>query len=290
VSRRSFMNDHQPPEQRAFPDALLPRQKEYLMSEITRDRRTSSRRSRSLVLRVGAVGALAVIVLAVLSLSGVFGSNGPLTIDKALAAVTIADGEVLHIKITGVETDGSTFVQENWSYSEEPWKYRGMTESGGGRLQEVAMDGSGLHQVYDARTNSILEMQDETVAGLAEPKVAGESYEKMIRDLLTSGLAQEDGQEQVGGRDAVRIVERRPAQEGEGTENVYLVDAETGRPLEWRIMNEGENRTLHFDIYEKLPGTPENLGLLDLKVAYPGATVYTDPAAFEQALSKAPAE
>ncbi len=284
------MNDHQPPEQRAFPAALLRQQKEYLMSEITRDRRTRSRRSRSLVLRIGTVGALAVIALAVVSLSGVFGSNGPMTVDKALAAVTTAKGEVLHIRITGVDSDGSTFVQENWSYSDETWKYRGVTETSSGGLQEVAIDASGLHQVYDARTNSIFEMHDETIADLAEPKVAGESYEEMIRELLTSGLAQEDGQEQVDGRDAVRIVEKRPGEDGEGSENVYVVDAETGEPIEWRIMNEGENRTLHFDIYEKLPGTSENLGMLNLRVAHPSATVYTDPAAFEQALTKTPAE
>ncbi len=289
------MHDHQPPEQRAFPAALLHQQKEYLMSEITRDRQTRSRRSRSLALRIGTVGALAVIALAVVGLSGVFGGDGPMTIgpmtiDKALAAVTPAQGEVLHIRITGVDSDASTFVQENWSYSDEPWKYRGMTETSSGGLQEVAIEASGLHQVYDAPTNSILEMQDKTLANLTEPKVPGESYEEMIRELLTSGLAQEDGQEQVNGRDAVRIVEKRPAEDGERSENVYLVDAETGQPIEWRIMNEGENRTLRFDIYEKLPGTPENLGFLDLRVAYPSATVYTDPAAFEQALATAPAE
>jgi len=285
------MNGHQPPEQRAFPAALLRQQKEYLMSEIATDRQTSSRRPRPLVLRVGIVGALAVIALAVVSLNGVFGNNGgPMTIDKALAAVTVAKGEILHIRITGVDSDGNTFVQENWSYGDEPWKYRGMTDSTGGGLQEVALDASGLHQVYDALTNSILEMQDETVANLTEPKVAGESYEEMIRELLTSGLAQEDGQEQVGGRDALRIVERRPVGDGAKSENVYLVDAETGEPIEWRIMNEAENRTLRFDVYEKLPGTPENLSLLDLRVAHPSATVYTDPAAFEQALTKAPSK
>lgn len=284
------MNDHQPPEQRAFPDALLHQQQEYLMSEIARDRQTRSRRSRSLVLRIGTVGALAVIALAVLSLSGVLGNNGPMTIDKALAAVTTAKGEVLHVRITGVESDGSTFMQENWSYSDTPWKYRGMTETSRGGLQEVAIDASGLHQVYDARTNSILEMQDETIASLTEPKVPGESYEEMIRELLTSGLAQEDGGEQVDGRDAVRIVEKRPAEDGERSKNVYLVDAETGQPIEWRIMNEGENRTLRFNTYEKLPGTPDNLSLLDSRVAYPSATVYTDAAAFEQALTETPAE
>lgn len=130
-------------------------------------------------------------------------------------------------------------MQENWSYGGVAWKYRGMTDSIGSELREVALDASGLHQVYDAPTNSILEIQDETVANLTELKVADKSYKKMIR--------------------------------------------------EW-IMNEGENRTLRFDIYEKLPGTPGNLGLLNLRVAYPSATVYPDPAASKQALTKAQAE
>ncbi|MBN1632386.1 MAG: hypothetical protein JW990_21725 [Thermoleophilia bacterium] len=288
------MNDRQPPRQRAFPDTLLRQQKEFLVSEVRRERQTRPRRSRSLVRRVGTVGALAVVALAAVSLSGVFGNNGPMTIDKALAAVTVADGEVLHVRITGVESDGSTFVQENWSWTEpdagSAWKYRGFAEIGGQRAREVALDASGLHQVYDAATNSLLEMQDETVAGLTEPKVAGESYEQMIRELLASGMAEEDGNEQVGGRDAVRIVEKRPAAEGERSENTFLVDAVTGEPIEWRIMNEGENRILHFDIYEKLPGTLDNLSLLDLRAAYPDAAVYADPAAFEAALAKVPAE
>ena len=112
------------------------------MSEIARNGRTRSRRSRALVLRIGTVGALAVIVLAALSLGGAFGGEsgpGPLTIDKALAAVTAAQGEIVHIKITGVDSDKSTFVQENWSCSDEPWRYRGMTETSTGGRQEVAM-------------------------------------------------------------------------------------------------------------------------------------------------------
>jgi hypothetical protein len=44
-------------------------------------------------------------------------------------------------------------------------------------------------------------------------------------------LAQEDGHEQVDDRDAVRIVEKRTVEAGEGSENAYLVDAETGRPI-----------------------------------------------------------
>lgn len=58
-------------------------------------------------------------------------------------------------------------------------------------------------------------------ANLAEPKVPGESYEKMIRELLTSRLAQEDGQEQVDGRNALRIVENRPAQDGDRSASIW---------------------------------------------------------------------
>lgn len=303
------MNDHLPPRRRAFPDSLLQQQKEYLVSEIarnietgdgrTRERTTRPSRSRSLALRLGAVGALAVIALAAVGLSGVFGGgdgSGPLTIDKALAAVTVADGEVLHVKITGVETDGSAFAQELWSYTESAtgavWKYRGMTETSGHGLQEVAIDGAGLHQIYDAKTNSILEMRHEADADVFKQKIAGsaDAYQEDIRRLLSSGQAQEDGREQIDGRDAIRIVETRPAPEGELSENVFLVDAETGEPIEWRIGNEGENRVLHFDIYEKLPGTPESLRLFDLKMIYPDAAIYTDPAAFEQAVAETQSE
>jgi hypothetical protein len=64
------------------------------------------------------------------------------------------------------------------------------------------------------------------------------------------------------------------------------VDVKTGFPIEMRIVDPPEGRTQHWDLFEKLPGTPENLALLDLKVAHPGATVNTDPAAYDQFTNK----
>ncbi len=37
----------------------------------------------------------------------------------------------------------------------------------------------------------------------------------------------------------------------------------------------GDGETIHFDLYETLPATPENLALMDMKAAHPTATVYT---------------
>jgi hypothetical protein len=60
------------------------------------------------------------------------------------------------------------------------------------------------------------------------------------------------------------------------------VDPETGAPIEWCKTEFSETEVTHFDLYEKLPGTPENLALLNLKTAYPEATVSTDIEAMGQ--------
>jgi hypothetical protein len=301
---------YQPPEQREFPDALLREQKEHLMSEITKvttDKQTRSRRSRSLVLRVGIAGALAVVALIVVSITQI-GDKGPLAplaveeaqaVELALDAITPVEGEVLHIKTSadlmaeyylpgdsgpsGNSTDGTPRVEEIWSRSDSPWGWRWAMGGAGLELQEWAAYSTGRRLFYDSKTNSMLEVQDETLLS-GEPRIPGEGYLTMIRRLLASGRAVEDGHEQIDGRDALRIVEKPAPEEGVHSENVYLVDAETSEPIEIRTADS----TVHFVIYEKLPGTPENLALVDLKAAYPDATVYTDWKAYDLVVGPGP--
>jgi hypothetical protein len=297
------MNDFQPPERRAFPAALLRRQREYLISEITRNEQTRSRRahrSRSLVLRFAT--ALAAVVVTVLCIS-IFGNSGPLqplTMAQALEVITPVDGEVLHVKTStdlmaeyylpgdsspsGNSTDGTPLVAETWSRSDSPWAYREAVRGAGLEFAERAYYSTGLCLFYDGKTSSMLEVQDDTLfSGKRNP--ANEGYLTMIRELLASGRALEDGYEQIDGRDALRIVQRADSKEGRG-EVVYLVDAKTGVPMEVRDMNQGY--TAHYEVYEKLPGTPENLKLLDLKAAYPDATVYTDWRAYDRVVGPGP--
>jgi hypothetical protein len=194
-----------------------------------------------------------------------------LVLQKTVALMTVAEGEVLHVKATFVDhKDGSTVTREIWSTSGTNWKYRSIVQMNG-RSTEISYDSTGLIREYDPETNSISERHDEAAKRKVPP--ANGEYQEGVQRLLDSGQAVEDGREQVDGRDAIRILEERPAPEGERSENAYLVDAQTGAPIEWRIGNEGENRIIHFEVYEKLPGTPENLELLDLTTAHSDAAV-----------------
>jgi hypothetical protein len=300
------MNDYQPPEERAFPASLLRKQKEYLMSEINKNEKTHSHRpqsrSQSLVLRFST--ALAAVVLTVVCIS-IFGNSGPLqplTMAQALEVITPVDGEVLHIKTStdfmaeyyvpgesgpsGNSTDGTPRVAETWSRSDSTWAYREAVQGAGIKLQERAYYSTGLCLFYDGTTSSVLEVHDDTLFS-GERNPANEGYLAMIRELLASGGAVEDGHEQIDGRDALRIVQKAAAEAGGMRgEIVYLVDAKTGVPIEVRNMNEGY--TAHYDVYEKLPGTPENLKLLDLKAAHPNATVYTDWKAYDKVVGPGP--
>jgi hypothetical protein len=278
------MNDCQPPRERAFPAALLCKQKEYLISEITRDIRTRPHRSRSLVLRFAlALVAVTAIVVGV-SVIGDGGLLQPLTMAQALEAITPAEGEVLHIKTSedsmaeypingglgGNSTDGTPRVEEIWARCDSQWKWRWAWSGGGVEAAEMGGDHTGLHMVYDSKSNTILEGRQDPPPN----KISGDNYLGRVRELLASGRVEMDGHEVVNGRDAVRIVEKRDPEKGIYNENVYLMDAKTGIPLEYRMMNEG--LTIHYEVYEMLPGTPENLRMLDMKTAHPDATVYTE--------------
>jgi hypothetical protein len=88
-----------------------------------------------------------------------------------------------------------------------------------------------------------------------------------------------DGREVVDGREAVRIATR-------DGRIVYLVDATTYIPIEWRTTGDGGSSSLRFNAYETLPATPENLALLDVRVQHPDATVDTDPEHFRDAQAR----
>jgi hypothetical protein len=190
-----------------------------------------------------------------------------LVLQKTLAATTAAEGQVLHVEISGVETDGSTFTREMWSTSGTEWRYRGIVEVNGHAQSEVAYNSTGLIQEYDAKADTIAERHDEAIKSKVPSADGG--YREEVQRLIDSGEAAEDGHVQIDGRDALRVVEKMD----DGSKNVFLIDAETYAPMEWQIGEFGEHRVLHFDTYEKLPGSPENLRLLDLQAAYPDAAV-----------------
>jgi hypothetical protein len=88
----------------------------------------------------------------------------------------------------------------------------------------------------------------------------------VMRSLLASGEAREDGRVTVDRRDAVRIV-------APGWKTTLVVDAETFEPIEWSgVYDDGTRETNRFQTYERLSATEANLALLSLTAQHPGAT------------------
>ena len=105
-----------------------------------------------------------------------------------------------------------------------------------------------------------------------------EPFRQEILRLLRSG-AVVDGQVEVEGREALRIVSR----DGRTT---YLADAETYAPIELRTRGDGGEVTLSFRAYEELPRSAANEALLSLTAQYPTARVNNDPADYRAAESR----
>jgi hypothetical protein len=103
-----------------------------------------------------------------------------------------------------------------------------------------------------------------------------EPFRTEILALLNSGRAQETGHVEVDGRDAIRI-------ESPDGKQVYLVDAETYAPIEWKTMGNGGSVTLRFPVYEALPANADSMEVFDLEAQHPGAQVEHGAAAYQAA-------
>jgi hypothetical protein len=95
-----------------------------------------------------------------------------------------------------------------------------------------------------------------------------------MRSLLASSRAHEAERLAVDGRAAIRIVA-----DEDGT--WLVVDAQTFRPIEWRSTVEGtggayDTAITRIEVYEWLPPTEANIGLLRSEVQHPGARVVAD--------------
>jgi hypothetical protein len=326
-------------------------------------RRAGTRRPR-LLWRVGIAAAVVAVLAGVLAVVNPFESNGLTLVQQAAAALTPADGQILHVKMLGEQTnpDGSvvTWSDESWQATRSPYDRRQIETSPQGTVAETAMIG-GLQQLYDAATDTIyVESPEKTVASAPPvPRVSGvPSFDKVTRigvkpgstdatitvtitgtvdgavrtvhktigarkaktllaalvtrnpdivaggsseeassdagsagaqadadpfrdkilSLLQSGQAREDGRLTVDGREAIRFV-----RSNSGSTEVYIVDAATYTPIEFRTTGDGGGTVLRFVVYEKLSDSSATRGLLDLKAQHPDARIDTDPAAYEKA-------
>ncbi len=233
--------------------------------------------------RVAMVGFATLALVAGVSLAGAF-ANGAFVARAAAAQAAAAlenvpANAIMHTHTIGRQDNGDgttvSWEDESWRQTSAPFAGRMVEHGPDGPVAESAVDRQGHGLLYDAATNTIYQGPSTDAAQIAS---ADEGFRSQALDMLNSGQAVEDGHETVLGRDAIRIVSK------DGHE-VYLVDAATYDPLEWRTTGTG-GVTLTFGAYEVLPASAANLALLDLAEQHPGAATDTDPAHYQDALGR----
>ncbi len=273
-----LMDPHQLPEQRDLPDRRLHARREHLLSETSRRAERRSLFRRPLVRGTAVAVGLAVVVLGVLSLVNVFGSNGPSIVGKAQAALEVPANLVLHFKTAGTQDNGDgtsvSWADETWQLGSSQQSWRRIETSSDVAPAETAHTGQGYSQVYDPATNTIYQAS-ESVSQTDSP----DTFKAEAMNLLNSGSAKVDGHVAVDGRDAMRIV----SADGSLT---YIVDAKTGEPIEWQTKGAGGGVTMRLT-FEKLPALSDNLKLVDLVSQHPGAALDSDPQHYRDAVARA---
>ena len=266
-------------------------------------RRQRSRRRRRVAVRGGvAVAAAAAVALGAL---GALPRTGPSAVERAAAALRVADGTILHTLLVGSLVPGpgqeaTTVRIEAWQASSPPYDQLQIIRSGNRRLEVATVDGT--VQLYDPQTNIVytnpLQPKDadpsekagttreKPPAAMARSDVKagtvvsdGDRYRLKILGLLESGKVHEAGRVTVEGRAAIQLV----SDDGAVT---VLVDSDTYEPIEWRVSEDGRTAVTSFPTYEHLPATEETAMLLSLTGRHPDATIDDDPSHYQAAFER----
>jgi hypothetical protein len=285
-----------PPELPPELDSFGPR----LERAVTRDMGRRARRRR-LVTGATVAAVAAIAVFAGIAAFGIPGAHGPSgvdsasAVDKAAAALASPDGVIVHLHIVGTQApaqpaataSGTTaagdikdpkavrWEDESWQLTSEPFTRR-QVENGPGAPTAESGVVDGRSALYEAATDTVYTGGEPWDGSYGEGEA--DSFRQKALAGLASGDAHVAGHETVDGRDALKIVV--------SPEEVYLVDAQTYDPIEWRTRGTSETGTLRFVAYEKLPVTPDNRKLLDLRAQHPDATVDADPVHYQEAMGR----
>jgi hypothetical protein len=209
---------------------------------------------------VSAVSAAAAVAL--LALAGSTGSGGPAAADAAiihhaLRAVTPPAGEILHTKVVGTQ-NGVTFTAEVWRQTAPPYAGRAIKD------QVEFSDNGTTSFEYDPASNTIYERPDSS------PRPAPNDPVAQVRQELASGQAQVDGTVVIDGTSLYKIDLPRGFVGYFDTSNYAprYVDApqRDGTVVRFRV-----------EVYEYLPMTSANQGLLSVTAEHPGARIDTNP-------------
>jgi hypothetical protein len=152
------------------------------------------------------------------------------------------------------------------------WRQVSFDESGrSGR--EIGSVG-GRPQVYNPITNTLHTTPADVIVPSRGPVGDAQRLLDAMRDALAAGEAREAGEVTIAGRRAMRIVTN------DGN-NVLIVDAESGKPIEWQSGVEGtggvyDTATTRIEKYEWLPANESTRALVSVVAQHPGVPVLED--------------
>lgn len=255
-----------------LPDSLVRFQSEL---EAAIGREQARRRRRAPVLRV-AVAAAAAAALAAGAFTTLPGDPGGQLVEpasaaeRAAAALTAPPGSIVHVATVVEQSspDGSRtgWTVESWQSTAPPYGVREIvTGADGEAIESATVDG--VHQVYDARSNTV---RVGAEARTPAPATA-QPFRDQVLDLLRTGKLTQSGRATVGGRQTISF-----AWNDGHTRYEYTVEAGTYEPVRWRFApaDASSETTLSFETYEILR-TDE--ATLDLTRLHPGARVEGRP-------------
>jgi hypothetical protein len=239
---------------------------------------TSRRRGTVLAVIVAAVVAIALTVTTPWS-------GGPGIVELARAALTLPPGSVLHI-----EWEDTSPIDNNTTeaWIESRGRFHGfVTDTSTGQRVEVGGTRDlGQSVSYDPATNAI-------GAFLAGPLRAVSDDVAVLRKHLAEGTATAAGDTKIGGRAVKRIRLQLGGADCKPTVHYLFVDPRTYEPVEYRLIVFAARRSSpapnaaasyrrvplvrRFLTYDRLPATPANLRLTDIRAAHPTAKVYPPP-------------
>lgn len=245
-----------------------------LTAAATRDVKRSARRRRTLW-RAGAVAATGVVVFTVLSVVNVFGAGGPSIVGKALAALAGKAEAIVHVVMVGTQDNGDGTTMEwrweSWETASEPNALRSIQTAPDGTVVESVLLDDRI-QLYSAAEGVIYDVPN--TAGTWDKRVF-EDFRRAATHFLESGRAHVTGEVVINGRKATEIAS------DDGRE-VYVVDAATSTPLEWRTTGDSGGTLVRFPVFEEMPATQQNMRVFDLTVLYPDIPVDHDLDHYEE--------
>lgn len=239
-------------------------------------------RVRQTMRRVALAGAgLAVVALAVLFLGTRSGNPG--VVARAAAAIERPEGTVLHYRLIGHRIVSDYIEVWQTTTADGRQLVRTIAQGTGPGNSRCLMESS-IVLSFDQRSMVATSWHPATGVGYRSRVITMQPGETAfpdgfaeIRRHLDEGDLVETGRTEVDGRSAIRLAPKDPSglpregRFGDLTQKfVYYVDAETYRPLRWVVW---DGQYYDVEAFEYLPPTAENLALVSVPGAHPGATI-----------------